>query len=98
MPEIPDGQRVIEVQNSELIKDEYTVPGNWSLKIESGDEIETGVLIAQRGDSTIEATHGGRVLIKNRKVTVSYDHSEVVEYEIPPSARLLVQEGDKIEA
>jgi DNA-directed RNA polymerase subunit beta' len=98
MPEIPDGPRVIEVQNSELIKDEYTVPGNWSLKIESGDEVETGVLIAQRGDSTIEATHGGRVLIKNRKVTVSYDHSEVVEYEIPPSARLLVQEGDKIEA
>ncbi|MFA9404466.1 MAG: DNA-directed RNA polymerase subunit beta' [Anaerolineales bacterium] len=98
MPEIPDGPRVIDVQNSELIKDEYTVPGNWSLKIESGDEIETGVLIAQRGDSTIEATHGGRVLIKNRKVTVSYDHSEVVEYEIPPSARLLVQEGDKIEA
>ena len=98
MPEIPDGPRVIEVQNSELIKDEYTVPGNWSLKIESGDEVETGVLIAQRGDSTIEATHGGRVLIKNRKVTVSYDHSEVVEYEIPPSSRLLVQEGDKIEA
>jgi DNA-directed RNA polymerase subunit beta' len=98
MPEVPDGPRVIEVRNSELIKDEYTVPGNWSLKIESGDEIETGVLIAQRGDSTIEATHGGRVLIKNRKVTVSYDHSEEVEYEIPPSARLLVKEGEKIEA
>jgi DNA-directed RNA polymerase subunit beta' len=98
MPEVPDGPRVIEVRNSELIKDEYTVPGNWSLKIESGDEIETGVLIAQRGDSTIEATHGGRVQIKNRKVTVSYDHSEEVEYEIPPSARLLVKEGDKIEA
>ena len=98
LPEVPDGPRVIEVRNSELIKDEYTVPGNWSLKIESGDEIETGDLIAQRGDSTIEATHAGRVLIKNRKVTVSYDHSEEVEYEIPPSARLLVQEGDKIEA
>ncbi len=98
MPEVPDGPRVIEVRNSELIKDEYTVPGNWSLKIESGDEIETGVLIAQRGDSTIEATHGGRVRIKNRKVTVSYDHSEEVEYEIPPSARLLVKEGEKIEA
>jgi DNA-directed RNA polymerase subunit beta' len=98
MPEVPDGPRVIEVRNSELIKDEYTVPGNWSLKIESGDEIETGVLIAQRGDSTIEATHGGRVLIKSRKVTVSYDHSEEVEYEIPPSARLLVKEGEKIEA
>ncbi len=98
MPEVPDGPRVIEVRNSELIKDEYTVPGNWSLKIESGDEIETGALIAQRGDSTIEATHGGRVQIKNRKVTVSYDHLEEVEYEIPPSARLLVKEGEKIEA
>ncbi len=97
-PEIPDGPRVVEITNSQLIKDEYTVPGNWSLKIEDGDEIEAGTLIASRGDSEIIASHGGRVRIEDRTVIVSYDQIDEAEYEIPPSARLLVKEGDKIEA
>ncbi len=97
-PEIPDGPRVVEINNSQLIKDEYTVPGNWALKIEDGDEIESGTLIASRGESEIVASHGGRVRIEDRTVIVSYDQIDEAEYEIPPSARLLVKEGDKIEA
>jgi DNA-directed RNA polymerase subunit beta' len=97
-PEIPDGPRVVEINNSQLINDEYSVPGNWSLKIEDSDEIEAGTLIASRGDSEIVASHGGRVRIEDRTVIVSYDQIDQAEYEIPPSARLLVKEGDKIEA
>jgi DNA-directed RNA polymerase subunit beta' len=97
-PEVPDGPRVVEISNSELIKDEYSVPGNWALKIEDGDEIDAGALIASRGDSEIVASHGGRVRIEDRTVIVSYDQVDEAEYEIPPSARLLVKEGDKIEA
>jgi DNA-directed RNA polymerase subunit beta' len=97
-PEIPDGPRVVEIYNSQLINDEYSVPGNWAMKIEDGDEIEAGVLIASRGDSEIEASHGGRVRIEDNTVIVSYDQIDEAEYEIPPSARLLVKEGDKIEA
>jgi DNA-directed RNA polymerase subunit beta' len=98
LPEMPDGPRSVKVKNSELIKDEYTVPGNWSLKVEDEDEIEAGDLIASRGESEIVATHAGRLRIKDKKVTVTYDHSEEVEYDIAPSARLLVKEGDKVEA
>jgi DNA-directed RNA polymerase subunit beta' len=97
-PEIPDGPRAVEITNSQLIKDEYNVPGNWALKIEDGDEIDSGTLIASRGDSEIVASHGGRVRIEDRTVIVSYDQVDEAEYEIPPSARLLVKEGDKIEA
>ncbi len=97
-PEIPDGPRVVQISNSQLIKDEYSVPGNWSLKVEDSDEIEAGTLIASRGDSEIVASHGGRVRIEDRTVIVSYDQIDEAEYEIPPSARLLVKEGDKIEA
>jgi DNA-directed RNA polymerase subunit beta' len=97
-PEIPDGPRVVEINNSQLIKDEYSVPGNWSLKVEDSDEIDSGTLIASRGDSEIVASHGGRVRIEDRTVIVSYDQVDQAEYEIPPSARLLVKEGDKIEA
>ncbi len=97
-PEVPDGPRVVHVVNSELIKDEYNVPGNWALRVEDADEIEAGALIAKRGESEIIASHAGRVHIKDRKVTVSYDLLEEEDYDIPASARLLVKEGDKVEA
>ncbi len=97
-PEVPDGPRVVHVVNSELIKDEYNVPGNWSLRVEDADEIEADALIAKRGESEITASHAGRVHIKGRKVTVSYDLLEEEAYDIPASARLLVKEGDKVEA
>ncbi len=97
-PEVPDGPRVVHVVNSELIKDEYNVPGNWALRVEDTDEIEAGALIAKRGESEITASHAGRVHLKDRKVTVSYDLLEEESYDIPASARLLVKEGDKVEA
>ncbi|HHH82884.1 MAG TPA: DNA-directed RNA polymerase subunit beta', partial [Chloroflexi bacterium] len=98
MPEVPDGPRVVQVHSSELIQDEYPVPGNWSLRVEDGQEVEAGTLIAKRGDSMITASHGGRVRVEDRRVVVAYDRVDEVEYEIPASARLLVKEGDRIEA
>ncbi len=97
-PEVPDGPRVVKVVNSDLIKDEYNVPGNWSMRVEDADEIEAGALIAKRGESEITASHAGRVRVKDRKVIVSYDLLEEEDYDIPASSRLLVKEGDKVEA
>ena len=97
-PEVPDGPRSVRLVNSDLIKDEYNVPGNWSMRVEDEDEIEAGALIAKRGDSEITASHAGRVRIKDNKVIVAYDLLEEETYDIPASSRLLVKEGDKIEA
>jgi DNA-directed RNA polymerase subunit beta' len=97
-PETPDGPRVVNVYMSKMLKDEYAVPGNWSMKIEDKDEIKAGDVIASRGDSNIEASHGGKVRIKGRKVTVSYEQNDEVMYDIPPSARLLVKNGETIQA
>ena len=97
-PDTPDGPREVRVVSSQLLKDEYSVPGNWSLKVADGIEIGAGDLIAKRGDSKIVASHAGRVRLEDRKVIVAYDQVDEVEYDIPPSARLLVKEGEKIEA
>jgi len=94
----PSGQRVVQVLESQLLRDEYTVPGNWSLRIENGDTVETGATLASRGESTIEASHGGKARVKDRKVTVSYEQREQVEYEVPASARLLVDHGQRVSA
>jgi len=98
LPDTPDGQRAVKVKDSRLIKDEYHVPGNWSMKIEGQTEIEDGEVIATRGKSKIVATHGGKVNIDDQMVYVSYDEIEEHEYDIPASARLLVKENQKIEA
>jgi DNA-directed RNA polymerase subunit beta' len=97
-PDIPDGPRTVKIASSQLIKDEYAVPGNWALKVEDGTEIDAGGLIAKRGDSKIVASHGGRVRLENRKVIVSYDQVDEAEYDIPPSGRLLVKDSEKVVA
>jgi DNA-directed RNA polymerase subunit beta' len=97
-PEVPDGQRGLQVKNSQLIKDEYAVPGNWALKVADGDEIEVGTLIASRGEAEVLASHGGRVRLEDKMVIVSYDLIDEAEYEIPASARMLVKEGEKVDA
>jgi DNA-directed RNA polymerase subunit beta' len=98
LPDVPDGQRAVQVTDSRLIKDEYHVPGNWALKIEGQKEVEDGEVIATRGKSKIVATHGGKVNFDDRTVYVSYEELEEHEYDIPASARLLVKEGQKIAA
>lgn len=97
-PDVPDGIRRIHIHDSQLLKDEYQVPGNWSLKVEDATEIKEGALIASRGDAEIRAEHAGRLRIEDRNVIVSYDINEEEEYDIPASARLMVKEGDRVEA
>jgi DNA-directed RNA polymerase subunit beta' len=97
-PDTPDGQRVVRIEFSQMLHDEYEIPGNWALLTEDGDEVEAGVLIASRGDSQIAASHGGKARVKDRKVTISYEQNDEAEYDVPASARLLVKHGEKVEA
>jgi DNA-directed RNA polymerase subunit beta' len=98
-PDTPDGQRVVRVEVSQMLHDEYKIPGNWSLQTEDGDEVEAGDLIASRGDSKIEASHGGKAKVnKDRIVAISYEQNDEAEYDVPASARLLVKQGDKVQA
>ena len=56
-------------------------------------------MLATLEDATIAAQHGGRVRIeKTRKVIVSYEQREEVEHEIPSTLRLLVKDGDHVNA
>ncbi|MEW6569334.1 MAG: DNA-directed RNA polymerase subunit beta' [Chloroflexota bacterium] len=97
-PDTPDGQRLIRIVNSRVLHDEYSVPGNWSLKVEDGAQVAPGDLIATRGQSQIVASHGGRLQIEDRRAIVSYEQVDEAEYEIAPGARLLVKDGERVEA
>ncbi len=92
--------RLVKIEHSELVSDTYDIPEDWKIVAKSEVDVKAGEVIAKKDDATIASQHGGRVRVekKNRQVVVSYDQSEEKEYEIPTTSRLLVRDGDKIEA
>ncbi|MGH2520970.1 MAG: DNA-directed RNA polymerase subunit beta', partial [Anaerolineales bacterium] len=94
----PGAPRLVRVVDSAIMRDEYEVPGNWSIKVEDGMEVQAGDVLATRGESQITASHAGKVKRKDHTLTVSYERRDEVEYEIHSSARLLVIDGQKVRA
>ena len=91
-------QRVVRVEHSEMVGDEYDVPEEWTLTVKDEGTVSLGDPIATLGEASIAAQHAGRVRIEGRKVIVSYEQRETEEYEIPSTSRLLVKDGEHIEA
>jgi DNA-directed RNA polymerase subunit beta' len=90
--------RLARVIHSELLHDEYPIPGNWAILVEDGQEIAQGEAIAKRGDKQIVAEHSGRVMRDDQAVTVVHELRDEREYSIPSTARLLVEDGSRVEA
>jgi DNA-directed RNA polymerase subunit beta' len=81
-----------------MVSDEYEIPEDWNIEVKEEDEVENGGTLATQKEALIKAQHSGRIRLEDGKVIVSYEVKESEEYDIPTTSRLLVQEGDKIEA
>jgi DNA-directed RNA polymerase subunit beta' len=94
------GLRILKIVDSQLMRDEFEVPGNWSIKVEDGQEIKEGDVIASRGEHTVNAKHNGRIIRRDRHVTLIFERREEIEYEIPVAARLMpgVEVGARVKA
>ena len=91
--------RIARVEHSEMISDEYDLPTGWTIAVEDGSEVSQGDVLAYLSeDATISSQNAGRVRIEDNKVIVSYEIRQEAEYEIPSTARLLVRDGDHVEA
>lgn len=106
--------RIARIEHSEMVHDEYDLPEGWTIVVTDEAEVSTGDILAylaQEGSdapaATITAQNAGRVHIDTEnvdsaahtgKVTVSYETRQEAEYEIPSTSRLLVHEGDHVEA
>jgi DNA-directed RNA polymerase subunit beta' len=105
-------QKMVRVEHSELVSDEYEIPETWTILAKDGTGITTGEVIATEGETTdnktteiqapeaasINAQHDGRVRIEGRKVIISYELKESEDYEIPSTSRLIVRDGAEVEA
>lgn len=74
------------------------MPGNWSLKVSDGEDISEGQLLAARGESQMLAINKGKARLTKDKLLVVRQLYEEAIVELPPAARLLVTNGQKVNA
>ena len=90
--------RIVKVEHSEMVSDQYSIPEDWQIVVQEESEVKAGEVLASHEEATLTAQHGGRVRIEGREVFVSYEQREEKEYEIPATSRLIVKNGDKVTA
>ncbi len=92
---------VVTVVNSQMEEESFELPeAEWEVFVEDGDEVAQGALLARgREDESreVRAPGKGRIRREGERVIVAYEVREERQYEIPPSSRLLVEEGQQIE-
>jgi DNA-directed RNA polymerase subunit beta' len=104
-------QKMVRVEHSELVSDEYEIPENWTIVAQDGTGITTGEVVAAESatdsktgeilaadGASINAQHDGRVRVEGRKIYISYELKESEDYEIPSTSRLIIRDGDSVEA
>ena len=91
-------QRVVRIEQSEMRSDIFEIPEEWVISVKDEDKVSTGGVIATLGEATITTQNAGRVRIEGQKVIVSYEIKESLEEDIPPTSRLLIKDGDHVEA
>jgi DNA-directed RNA polymerase subunit beta' len=93
--------RLVRVEHSEMVSDEYSVPVAWSVAVEDATDVAQGDVVAFLDTATIVAQHTGKARLEQgedgTKVIVSYEVHQEAEHEIPTTARLLVKDGDHVE-
>jgi len=90
--------RMVRLEHSEMVNDEYDLPAGWTVAVEDGGEVSQGDVLAYLGEeATITAQHAGRTRLEEGKVIVAYESRQEAEHEIPSTARLIVRDGDHVE-
>ncbi len=96
--DINSEQRSVRIEHSEMVSEEYEVPEDWTIVAVDEVDVTKGETLATLDDATITAQNGGKVRIEGRKVIVSHQTNESEDYDIPTTARLLIKDGDHVEA
>jgi DNA-directed RNA polymerase subunit beta' len=91
----------VQVVDSQIEEAHYDVPEGWEFMVEDGDDVRQTNLIAreEEGNGEMRAKATGHIRREEgRRVTLIYEDVDEREYDIPPSSRLLVAEGQRVEA
>ncbi len=94
-----EDRRVIRVASRETYRDDYPVPEGYEPVVRSGDNVSAGdVLAAREGGEPVTARVNGVVENVSANITLSYEEVEEREYDVAPSARIKVENGQPVNA
>ncbi len=91
-------ERKLRVHNHHVEKEEYDLPRGYKAKVEDGDEVTKGQVLAKKDDNEIVATEGGKAIVEKGSITIRRDIREESVYDVPLSARVRVEDGHKVKA
>jgi DNA-directed RNA polymerase subunit beta' len=99
----PDGSRKIVVRNSQDYTVPISVPSGYVLAVVDGDEVVAGQPLAKperrtKGKTDMPAPVSGSVHIDGSKITIAMKDIEERVYEVEHTARINVENGQKVSA
>jgi len=96
--EYEDDATLIRLSRSQIHTDTYTVPETYEILVEEEQDVEGSTVLAQLDSEKLFAEHTGTVHIEEQKLTVHYEEQELYRYDILPSMRPRVTEGQEVKA
>jgi len=93
-----EGVRVVRVEDSEIMEDQYEIPKGFDVKVEDEDEIKAGDLIAQGEEEEILAKTAGRVLYDDHNLRIVSRGKIREGHKIPGNWGIKVNDGDAVKA
>ncbi|MEW5718755.1 MAG: DNA-directed RNA polymerase subunit beta', partial [Chloroflexota bacterium] len=95
-----DGARVLKIVSSHVQRDTYDLPARAKVVVKDGEKIEAGAVIARSGrnGNEIVAAKGGEVIREDGHVVIRYHQKGEHVSELAPTARLRVEDGQKVRA
>jgi DNA-directed RNA polymerase subunit beta' len=108
-----DGEK-IRITNSEMFHDEYPLPTGYKIKVKKGQWVDIGMVLAThpktkrkaKTESAVLANEpkpilagvAGQVVIKDERLSLTYEEKEEREYLIPAATHIRIETGDTIKA
>ncbi|HSH04330.1 MAG TPA: DNA-directed RNA polymerase subunit beta' [Anaerolineae bacterium] len=93
-----DGVKHVFITDTKLVDDVYDIPADWTIKVENNEQVDVGDLLAELDDQVYLAKHKGRVVREGQTLKVVWESLDERDYEIPAGSRLLVGDGDRVNA
>jgi DNA-directed RNA polymerase subunit beta' len=92
-------RRWVAVTSSRVTRKPHRLTEGYTVLVMDGEEVQQGdILAASEEQKDIVATVSGRISVEEDNIVVIHEETRQHEYEIPVTTRLLVEDGDEIEA
>ena len=94
-----DDFRKVKVVSSEVYRDEQELPPGSVPVVKEGDLVDIDTVVARTPEGNeITARMAGHISFVDDKAIITYEDRDEREYQVPPAARLRVENGQRIKA